>query len=205
MKLFLSFICVLSFQLLGQQSQFPYKIKLVPTSLLDLPGLHSFASAELDGKWIIVGGRKDGIHARQPFNAFPASNNNDLIYVLDKANNQYWYASVNVLPNGLKEQLQSTNMNEVQVGDKLYLTGGYGFSPSANDHITFPYLTEINLTGLIFDIINGNDISANFIQINDNRFALTGGNLGVIDSSFYLIGGHRFDGRYNPMGGPTFT
>ncbi len=189
----------------GQQAQFPFKIKLVPTSLLDVPGLHSFASAECDGKWIIVGGRKDGIHARQPFNAFPASNNNDLIYLLDKANNQYWSVSVHSLPTGLKEQLQSTNMNEVQVGDKLFLAGGYGFSPTANDHITFPYLTEINLTGLIFDVMNGNDISANFIQITDSRFALTGGNLGVIDSSFYLIGGHRFDGRYNPMGGPTFT
>ena len=196
---------LMSFQVIAQLTQFPFELKLVPTTLLDLPGLHSFASAEQDGKWIIIGGRKDGIHARQPFNAFPASNNNDLIYVLDKANNQYWYASVNVLPNGLKEQLQSTNMNEVQVGDKLYISGGYGFSPTANDHITFPYLTEVNVSGLINSIVNGSDISPNFIQISDNRFALTGGNLGVIDSSFYLIGGHRFDGRYNPMGGPTFT
>ncbi|MCK4989964.1 MAG: hypothetical protein KAS29_05740, partial [Bacteroidales bacterium] len=36
-------------------------------------------------------------------------------------------------------------------------------------------------------------------------FAVTGGQLGKISNTFYLVGGHRFDGLYNPMGGPTFT
>ena len=36
-------------------------------------------------------------------------------------------------------------------------------------------------------------------------FAVTGGHLGKIGNTFYLIGGHRFDGRYNPMGHPTYT
>lgn len=205
MKKILFLLLLASNGLFAQTTQFPFELKLIPTSLLDFPGLHSFASAEHDGKWIIIGGRKDGLHARQPFNAFPASNNNELIYVLDKANNQYWTASVNTLPVELKEQLQSTNMNEFQVGDKLYIAGGYGFSPSANDHITFSKLTEIDLNGLVNDIINGMDIGPNFIQLTDERFAVTGGNLGMIDSTFYLVGGHRFDGRYNPMGGPTYV
>lgn len=206
MKAILFFFVLLSNSVFAQSTQFPYQLKLVPTSLLDFPGLHSFASGHLNGdKWIIIGGRKDGIHARQPFNAFPASSNNDQIYVVDIYSNQYWSTSVNVLPNGLKEQLQATNMNEFQLGDFLYLAGGYGFSSTANDHITFPNLTEIDLNGLVSDVINGEDITANFKQIVDNRFAVTGGNLGMIDSTFYLIGGHRFDGRYNPMGGPTFT
>lgn len=198
-------MCSFSVDLTAQATQFPYEIKLVPTSLLDVPGLHSFASGEINGKWVLIGGRKDGIHARQPFNAFPANQNNDLIYVLDKFNNQYWTASIQSLPVGLKEQLQSTNMNDYQDGNFLYVSGGYGFSPTVNDHITFPYLTEIDLNGLVADIIQGEDISPNFKQLTDNRFAVTGGNLGKIDSRFYLIGGHRFDGRYNPMGGPTFT
>jgi hypothetical protein len=205
MKKALIVLLLISGGVFAQTTHFPYQIKLVPTSLLDLPGLHSFSSAEVNGKWIIIGGRKDGIHARQPFNAFPAANNNDFIYVIDKATNQYWTASVNVLPTGLKEQLQSTNMNEFQDHDTLYISGGYGFSPTANDHITYPYLTRIDLNGLIFDVMNGTDISPNFIQLMDQRFAVTGGNMGKIGSSFYLIGGHRFDGRYNPMGGPTFT
>ena len=99
-------ISLLSFQVFAQLTQFPFEVKLVPTTLLDLPGLHSFASAELDGKWIIIGGRKDGIHARQPFNAFPGAQNNTDIYVVDIATQQSWSASVNTLPTGLKEQLQ---------------------------------------------------------------------------------------------------
>ena len=206
MKKLLIILCLMSVQSFGQVTQFAYQVKLVPTSLLDFPGLHSFASASIQGgKWLIIGGRKDGIHARQPFNAFPASQNNDQIYVLDKSTNQYWSTSVTTLPNSLKEQLQSTNMNDLQVGNKLYIAGGYGFSATANDHITFPYLTEIDVDGLVADIMNGEDITPNFIQIMDTRFALTGGNLGMIDSTFYFIGGHRFDGRYNPMGGATFT
>jgi hypothetical protein len=47
-----------------------------------------------------------------------------------------------------------------------------------------------------------------FQQIEDDFFAVTGGRLGKIDDSFYLVGGHKFMGRYNPMGpdhGPGFT
>ena len=29
--------------------------------------------------------------------------------------------------------------------------------------------------------------------------------MGKIGNTFYLVGGHRFDGRYNPMNNPTFT
>jgi len=55
------------------QSNFNYELSLVPVSVTNLPGLHSYAYAQYQGKWLIIGGRKDGLHARQPFNAFPAS------------------------------------------------------------------------------------------------------------------------------------
>ena len=148
MKKILFLLVLASSGIFAQTTQFPFEIKLIPTSLLDLPGLHSFASAELNGKWIIIGGRKDGLHARQPFNAFPASNNNELIYVLDKANNQYWTASVNTLPVGLKEQLQSTNMNEFQVGDKKLLirqrrlTLGYMTTGATTGQVKLRYLVQ---------------------------------------------------------------
>jgi len=35
--------------------------------------------------------------------------------------------------------------------------------------------------------------------------AVTGGHLAVIGDTVMIVGGHRFDGRYNPMGGPTFV
>jgi len=187
------------------QSNFNYEVSLIPATVSNLPGIHSYAYAQHQGKWLIIGGRKDGLHPRQPFNAFPASQNNTDLYVVDAVNNKFWSSTVNALPNGLKEQLQSTNMNFYQDEDTLYIIGGYGFSPTSNDHITYPYLTSINVPELITAIINNQSISPNFKQIQDNIFAVTGGHLKNLNGIFYLVGGHRFDGRYNPMGNPTYT
>lgn len=187
------------------QSNFNYELSLVPVSVNNLPGLHSYAFAQHQGKWLIIGGRKDGLHARQPFNAFPESQNNTEMYVVDVPNNQTWSASVNSLPTGIKEQLQSTNMNFYQDSVSLYIIGGYGFSPSANNHITYPYLTSVDVSGLMNAIENGQPITAYFKQIQDDNFAVTGGHLKKLNGQFYLVGGHRFDGRYNPMGNPTYT
>lgn len=187
------------------QSSFPYDVVLTPINVTGLPGLHSYAFAQHNGKWLIIGGRKDGIHARQPFNAFPSTQNNTDIYVVDIVTNQFWTASVNTLATGLKEQLQSTNMNFYQDGDTLFIIGGYSFSTSANDHITYDKLTSIDIVGLMNAIENGTSITNYFKQIASSNFAITGGQLGKIGSEFYLVGGHRFDGRYNPMNNPTFT
>jgi len=189
----------------AQQIPFNFSVKLKPVTIANLPGLHSFAMAQSGGKWLVIGGRKDGLHARQPFNAFPAASNNTDIYVIDVNAQQFWTASVNSLATGLKEQLQSTNMNFYQDMDSLYIIGGYGYSATALDHITYPNLTSVSVSGLINAIINGNSITPFFKQITDQNFAVTGGELGKISSTFYLVGGQRFDGRYNALGNPTFT
>lgn len=187
------------------QSSFPYDVVLTPVSVTGLPGLHSYAFAQHNGKWLIIGGRKDGMHARQPFNAFPETQNNTDIYVVDVQNNQLWSASVNSLATGLKEQLQSTNMNFYQDGNTLYIIGGYAFSVTANDHITHDKLTAIDVMSLMNAVENGTSITSSFKQIASPNFAITGGQLGKIGNNFYLVGGHKFDGRYNPMNNPTFT
>ena len=136
------------------QSTFDYNVQITPITISTLPGLHSYAFAQHNGKSLIIGGRKDGVHARQPFNAFPASQNNQQLQVLDLASKQSWSRSLAELSVPLQEQLQSTNMNFYQDGNTLILTGGYAYSNSANDHITFPYLTCIDLSGLIQAIID---------------------------------------------------
>jgi hypothetical protein len=190
---------------MAQQMPFNYSVRLRPVEITGLPGLHSFAVGQAGGKWLVIGGRKDGLHARQPFNAFPAGNNNTDIYVIDISARQFWSASVMSLVTGLKEQLQSTNMNFYQDGDSLYLIGGYGYSNTALDHVTFPYLTSISVSGLIKAVTQSVSIVPYFKQISDQRFAVTGGQLGKIGGFFFLVGGHRFDGRYNPMGNATYT
>ena len=189
----------------AQTIPFDYSVKLKPFTISNLSGLHSYVVAQSGGKWLIIGGRKDGLHARQPFNAFPAASNNTDIYVVDVNTQQFWTSPVTVLATGLAEQMQSTNMNFYQDEDSLYMIGGYGYSATAADHITYPNLTSVSVSGLINAVVNGASIIPYFKQITDQNFAVNGGQLGKIDSTFYLVGGHRFDGRYNPMGNPTYT
>jgi hypothetical protein len=187
------------------QNEFPYSVAIEAVNLSGIPALHSFAVAQHESKWLLIGGRKDGLHARQPFAAFPASHNNTDLYVIDIEQQHVWSASVNTLPTGIKEQLQSTNMNFHQDGDTLYIIGGYAYSATANNWITFPAITSVTVSSAIDAIINGTSLQSAFKQTTNEIFAVTGGYLGKIENSFFLIGGHRFDGRYNPMGGATYT
>ncbi|MEE4177847.1 MAG: T9SS type A sorting domain-containing protein [Bacteroides sp.] len=186
------------------QSDFDYSLSLVPVDVPDFSGLHSYAFGQHNGKWLLIGGRSEGIHARQPWASFPAQANNTDLLVIDVVSLETWSASVNTLSIGLREQLQSTNMNFFQDVDTLYLIGGYAYAESAGDHITFPDLTTVEVSGLINAIINDEPIQGFFKQTSDEVFAVTGGQLGKIDDTFYLVGGQRFDGRYNPMNNPTF-
>ena len=193
------------FQLSIAQSTFPYDVVLTPISISGLPGLHSYVFAQDNGKWLVIGGRRDGMHARQPNSSFPVSQNNTNIYVVDVATQQFWASSLSTLPTNISEQLQSTNMNFHQDGDVLYAIGGYAFSATANDHITFDKLTSIDVPNLINAVISGNSITPYFKQISDPIFQNTGGQLGKIGNEFHLVGGQIFTGRYNPMNGPSFV
>ena len=187
------------------QTNFSYNIQLEPVTITGLPGLHSYAHAQYDNKWVLIGGRLDGIHARQPFNAFPESDNNTDIYVVTPETAEVWSASVETLSVGLSEQLQATNLQFFQDGEQLVVIGGYAYSASEGDHLTFPYLTVVDIPNLIDHIISEESIAEDFLQMTDDNFAVTGGYLGKIDDTYYLVGGHRFDGRYNPIDHPTFT
>lgn len=187
------------------QNEFDYELVLEPVVISNFPGIHSFAYAQADGKWLIIGGRIDGIHARQPFNAFPENKNNKNIFVVDPISKQVWSKNIDALPTSIKEQVQSTNMCFIQDADTLYIAGGYAFSQTANDHITFPSLLSIQVSDLIQAVIADASISSHFKQVNSDLFAVTGGYFGKINDTYYLVGGHRFDGRYNPMGNATYV
>lgn len=188
-----------------QAQDLPFEISLTSKPIESLPGLHSYAFAQANGKWLVVGGRKDGIHARQPFSAFPQSENNTDILVVDPASEQVWFWSVNNLATNLKEQLQATNFCFHQVEDTLYVIGGYAYSSSTADHITFPFISTFIVSDVINAVIQNGDPAEFIKQIENQEMAVTGGQLGYLNNKFLLVGGHRFDGRYNPMGHNTYV
>ncbi|NRD22615.1 T9SS type A sorting domain-containing protein [Winogradskyella litoriviva] len=200
------FIGFFSFFSLFSQEQFTVQIE--PLVISNAPNVHSFSWGKTsNGKWIILGGRIDGLHQRQPFSAFLENDNNQSVYVVDPMANQTWNSPLNVLQASLFEQLQSTNQEFVQRGNTLYIIGGYGYSATQNDHVTYNKLTAVDIDGLANAVVNNAPIASYFRQITDANLAVTGGQLGLLNDVFYLCGGQYFEGRYNPQGpshGPGF-
>jgi hypothetical protein len=197
------FFLLLPGRSLFSQTEFSFWIE--PYTIPNLPGLQSYVAGQYEGKWILIGGRLDGLHLRQPNQSFSASGNNTNVYVVNPETKQVWSASVLSLAAALREQLQSTNMEFLSKGDKLYVVGGYGYSASANNHITYPSLVVVEMPGLINAVLNGQSIQPFFRQVQDDYFAVTGGQLGMLGDTLLLVGGHRFDGRYTPNNSMMFT
>lgn len=185
-----------------------FAVTVTPVALAGLPALQSYVIGDAGGKWLLLGGRKDGLHKRRPFEAFLAADNNTTAYVVDPVTQTVWSQSVAALAPSLASQLQSTNMEFVQRDDTLYIVGGYGYDAAAGDHVTHAFLTAIDVPEAIAAIVAGTPVAPHVRQLADERMAVTGGYLGELDGTFYLAGGQRFTGRYNPMGpthGPGFT
>ncbi len=184
---------------------FNYSLELVPQNIPNLIGIQAFAHAEYQGNYLIIGGRLDGLHKRQPNASFDLIGHNNQLVLLNPTTNQVWTKSMSSLSVSIREQLSSTNMQYYMDGDVLYLIGGYGYSTDSVDHITFPYLTAIKIIDLINAIKNNSPIASFFRQIHDEQFAVTGAHLKKLYNTYYLVGGQRFDGRYNPMMHATFV
>lgn len=203
-SIFLFFIALLNANTLFAQSD-PFQVKIESISIQDLPGIQSYAYGTHQGKWVLLGGRLDGLHRRQQFASFDIPGHNTNIWVVDPATKQKWTAPLSSLSPSLADQLSSTNMEFHQNGNFLYVVGGYGYSNAAGSRVTYDKLTAIDIPGLINAILSGSAINAYFRQISHPSFAVTGGHLKKIYDTWYLVGGQKFTGNYNPMGNPTYV
>lgn len=97
---------------------------------------------------------------------------------------------------------RSTNPQVTQVGDYLYLTGGYGTaigqSENPNAYVTFDQVARIHVPSLI-NIIKEQEGTLsnvdweNLIAFGSNKLLIsTGGEMFKIGDKFYLAGGHNF-------------
>jgi hypothetical protein len=201
--------CLLSTALgsVKAQADFPYRLLLLEKPIVGLPGLHSYAYGQLGSNTFFFGGRTNGIHARQPFRAIPPAAANERLYCLDWLTDSAYSVALDVLPQAVREQLSASNFNFHQSGQHLIISGGYGFSESRQQFITYPQLLRIDLHKLKENLQQQTSIASAFELLVDTFFAVTGGQLGKIGADYYLAAGHLFNGRYNPMGpnhGPGF-
>jgi hypothetical protein len=162
-----------------------------------LPGFHSFAFAQYQDKWLVIGGRTNGLHALNPNQGFETTYANNNIEVIDTSNWQIHYSSLSNLPYSIADPLRSTNMEYFQDGDYLYMMGGYGWDSIQNKFITFNKLTSIRIDSIIDAVMNNAPISTFIRQTTNSNVKVCGGELQKVGSDFYLVQGHIFTGRYD--------
>lgn len=206
-KLFISlFLIAFQFSLLSAQTPEPISLSIEEVSITGLPALQSFVGIEHDGKWILLGGRTDGLHDHRPPYSFPSSMANDKIWVVNPATGVVNSASISTLPDPIQNQCLATNIEFFKTDSTHFIMlGGYGVDVNSGLHTTFDVVTRVDIPSLVYAIEQGTSITSAFEYLQDSRFEITGGYLGMIDDTLYQVGGQYFDGRYNPNNGPSFV
>lgn len=172
-----------------------------------LPTLQSFASGTVDGLWVIIGGRTNGLHSftNDPVKNFPPAAQNRRVWVIDPANWRTWSRplSDSRLSLRLQQALSSTATESAQSGDTLYVVGGYGFLRAKKNFITFPNLTSIDLRKMVAWVKreSGAVYPAQFVRTTtDPALRVTGGELTIMYGKRAILAfGQTFTGGY---GGP---
>ncbi len=162
-----------------------------------MPALHSYASAQHENYWVFIGGRRDGLHGQFPATSYNLNSANDSIYIVDINTLDIWSYPTNNFPTTIKNQFNAANFQNYNENESMWIIGGYGWSEGENKKISFPYLTEIEIEPFIDAIKVGNDPLPFIHQIQDDRLAITGGNMSKLGDYFYLVMGHNFSRDYN--------
>jgi hypothetical protein len=178
-----------------------------------LPRLQSYVSAMAkDGSLLIIGGRRQGLHTfmgAPGINFIPDSSNN-FMFVIDPKSGNLWSFNVDSLAPGLSAPLQSTNQQAYHdlPSDQIYIVGGYGWNAGKTDMLTFNTIISFNVEQMVALIKSSQPAKkiASIMQVaQDDRLAVTGGELYKMNGQFYLVFGQKFTGQYRAFGGTDFS
>jgi hypothetical protein len=185
----------------------PYQISVQSYDFgaADLPTLQSYAAGVYQGKWVLIAGRTNGLHSFENSGSanFPANFRNQDVWVIDPISKQSWHRSLatdSSVTAQMLSDLTPANTEFTQVGDRLYMAGGYTGSGTTNA------LSAIDLPGLANWVISGAGQAANYIrQVHDNNFQVTGGAMYAMNGRMHLVFGQNFTGGYIPGKDGAYT
>jgi hypothetical protein len=175
-----------------------------------LPTLHSYAAGHHDGKWILLAGRTNGLHGFDGVAQinFPPQFQNRDVWVIDPITKQSWSRSLADAAAGLSEHelnsLTPANNQFAQIGERLYMTGGYGIGeapPGGGTAVngTFDELSAIDLPGIMAWAMGGAGTAKQHLrQVRDPLFRVTGGAMYEMGGRMHLVFGQDFQGNYRP-------
>lgn len=192
----------------------PFRIQIEQADFSMPNGIHSYAAAEYDSKWLFLAGRTNGLHGFSSTNTnFPPQQQNDVVYVVDPINKTVASRSLNDPSSGLTQKqidlLSVTSPQAYQSNATLYMTGGYGYVSSNGNFTTKDALTAIDIPGLMNWVNNTstNETAAQHIrQISDPAFQVTGGYMNQIGNNpTLLVFGQNFTGFYSDNSNGNYT
>jgi hypothetical protein len=194
-------------------SSLPFQISLQQYDFgaADLPTLQSFAAGVYDGKWVLVAGRTNGLHGFGTVAAqnFPTADANKDIWVIDPISKQSWHRSLTsdaTVSAQVLAELSSTNTEYSQLGNRLYVVGGYGSTISGTNFTTQSSLTAIDLPGMVNWVMTGaGSATANMRVVRNNSFRVTGGAMYELNGKMQLVFGQNFIGGYTPGSEGAYT
>ena len=174
-----------------------FTLELEEMTFPNAPGVHSGAFVKFEGKWVMIGGRINGLHGFLSPLAFPEYGENNRVWVMDYNTLETWSGTVDSLPLQTRQAVTSTNMQFYLEDTTLYMIGGYGFQDTSGAFVTFPTLTAISLPALVQAVQDSLPIDPYFRTLTDQRMAVCGAHVGKIGDEYQLVWGHRFDGIYD--------
>ncbi len=170
-------------QQMHQNTLKPEAYQLYPT----LNEMYGFAIGVYNETALIIGGRIR--------NDVPSSNQDDFpnteIILIDYKKMRASAFTSGGLEGILGEQMAATGFGYYQIENTLYITGGYGYSHSNGQFITFPYLTAVDLPGAIGALLKGESPVDHFYQLCEERLALFDTELDHNGDEFFLINGKQ--------------
>lgn len=190
--------------LLDQPLPFQVKIELADFALPS--GVQGGAFAIYHGKWLLIAGRTNGVHAFDPGNNnFPPSEQNTVVYVIDPKKKKVYSRSLYDPKSGLSQHqidlLSVVAPQWDQVGSKLYFVGGYGVDTSTGQFSTKDALTAIDIPDLMHWVTHPDShekASKTIRTIKNSVFQMTGGELVKSKLGIHLLMlGQNFAGFYN--------
>ncbi|MGD1848428.1 MAG: hypothetical protein ACFB10_23805 [Salibacteraceae bacterium] len=181
----------------------PFTLQInADTTHSNLPAVQSFVfGTDTLGRWLIFGGRINGFHGfAMPNEDFPYDSANVYLMVYDPDSNTLHSFPASNLPTDLVYPFSSSNQQHWQVGDDLYVCGGYGqLSATQDTSWTHNTIAKVSVSAFTEAIVNQNDanLKSAVVYGRDTAVQVTGGELFAIGNRFYLVFGHRFNGAYS--------
>lgn len=168
----------------------PEAIQLYPT----LENMHGYALGRYDDYLLVLGG---SIRSKVGDNEYQDFPNLDILLIDFREKRASAYTNTN-FEGSLSEQISATGLSFYQNDGTLYLIGGYGYSETHNQFITFPFVTVIDVKQMVLALLNGSDPIAGIYQLCDDRMAIFDSEMDYNGDEFFLLNG-KFAYKLRPF------